>query len=105
MHPGEAMHSVRDGGSRVTGWARGTAIALAVLTLAIGLCLFDGDAHDTTGHAGALDLCLGMLAASLAVPALGRVVAVGDIAEMPLAPVHFVARAIPDPPPRLLLTR
>ena len=91
--------------SRGPAWrasSRGTAVFLALLTIAIGLCLFDSDAHDPTGHAGALDLCLGLLAAALVAPSLGCVLAVGRITDIAPAPVHRFSRTIPDPPPRLL---
>ena len=78
------------------------AVALAVLVLATGFCLFDGD-EDGHEHAG-LDLCLGMLvAATVVAPTL----------ELPLAGLATLERfavalnfalGVPAPPPKLALS-
>ena len=99
------MHAIASRGPARTAWTRGTAVFLALLTIAVGLCLFDSDAHDPTGHAGAVDLCLGLMAVALLVPSLGCVLAVGGITDITPAPVRGLSRTIPDPPPRLLPVR
>lgn len=86
-------------------WIRGMAIALALLTLATGFCLFDRDDHGTADHAAPLDLCLAMLAASLAVIPFARLLAVGRALNPPVAAEYAVARRIPEPPPRPVLFR
>jgi hypothetical protein len=61
-------------------WA--LAIAAALLTLATGSCLFDD--HGTAGHGETPNLCLGMLAASLAVLSLAPRLAIGWAVSPPL---------------------
>jgi len=77
-------------------------MAVVLLTVATGFCLFDQDDHGTAGHL-VPDLCLGMLAVSVAVMPLARVFAVGWSVNSPAVAAYVVARHIPDPPPRPLL--
>jgi hypothetical protein len=79
-------------------------IAIALLTPAIGLCLFDQDDHETAGHL-VPDPCLGMLAVSITVMPFARLLAVGWTLNAPAVEPYVVARSIPDPPPRLALSR
>ena len=79
-------------------------IAVTLLTLAAGFCLFDQDARDGAGHL-VPDLCLGMLTVSLAVAPIARLLAVGWAVVPPVALAYVVARHIPDPPPRPALSR
>lgn len=75
-------------------------IAVALLTVAAGFCLFDQDDHDGADHAVAPDLCLGMLAVSLmAIPFLLYFTA-GWTVTAPVVAAYIVALRIPDPPPR-----
>jgi hypothetical protein len=73
-------------------------IALALLVLATGLCLFDQD--DAAGHVTSPDLCLGMLAGGLAVAPLVALLAVGWALNLTVAAPLAVALHAPDPPPR-----
>lgn len=77
-------------------------LILAVLVLAIGLCVFDGDEHQD-GHAG-LDLCLSMLATSLAVTLVSRLPLTGMASADRFATLfEFLAR-VPTPPPKFALS-
>jgi hypothetical protein len=82
-------------------WVRGLVIATALLALATGFCLFDQDHDGTAGHAPLPDLCLGMLAVSLAIMPLVRPVAVGWAVNLPAVALLTVTLHIPDPPPKL----
>jgi hypothetical protein len=81
-------------------WVRGVVIAAALLVLATGFCLFDQDEHGSGGRVTPPDLCLGMLALSLAVMPLVKSLAAG----WAVSPRFVLARAfalhVPDPPPR-----
>lgn len=73
-------------------------LVLAVLVLAVGFCVFDGDGHEQ-GHAG-LDFCLGMLAVPLTLGLVSRLPLTGRaIADVPVAAVEL-ARLVPAPPPK-----
>jgi hypothetical protein len=79
-------------------------IAVVLLTVAAGFCLFDQDDQGAAGHAVS-DLCLGMLAASVTVLPFVRLLAVGWTVNPPAVAAYVVARHIPDPPPRPALFR
>ena len=73
-------------------------LILAVLVLAVGFCIFDGDEQED-GHAG-LDLCLGMLVTSLTVTLVARLPLTGSAnADHLAAVIEFWAR-VPAPPPK-----
>ena len=72
-------------------------LILVGLVLAVGFCIFDGD--DGNGHAG-LDLCLGMLVASLTVALAARLPLAGSPTAFLLAPVLDVTPHVPAPPPK-----
>jgi hypothetical protein len=75
-------------------------IAVALLALATGFCLFDQHDDHNAGHAAALDLCLSMLAVSLAAIPSVRFSITGSTVNVAVATAYIVARRIPDPPPR-----
>ena len=77
-------------------------LILAVLVLAIGFCVFDGDEHEY-GHAG-LDLCLGMLATSLAVTLVSRLPLTGMASADRLAALFEFSARVPAPPPKTTLS-
>jgi hypothetical protein len=81
-------------------WVHGLVMATALLALATGFCLFDQDHDGAAGHMAEPDLCLGMLAVSLAVMPLVRPLAVGWTVNLPVAAPHTVTLHIPDPPPK-----
>lgn len=83
---------------------RGIVIAVALLTLATGLCLFDQHDIGPDGHVPP-DLCLGMLAMSLVVMPLARLLVTGAAVIPPVDAMYAVARRIPVPPPRPVLFR
>lgn len=74
-------------------------IALTLLTLAIGFCLFDQDDHAATGHL-VPDLCLGIIAVSLMAMPFDRLVDAGWAWNAPAVAAYVVTRHMPDPPPR-----
>jgi hypothetical protein len=77
-------------------------LILAVLVLAIGFCVFDGDEHED-GHAG-LDLCLSMLATSLAVTLVSRLPLAGMASADRLAALFEFSAHVPAPPPKTALS-
>ena len=77
------------------------ALALALLTLGVGLCLFDCEGTDSDSHAARQDLCGGVLTpvgvvTLLALAAVSRVLAEPALALAPIT-LHRL-----DPPPRSL---
>ena len=76
------------------------AVALAVLVLATGFCLFDGDEDE---HAG-LDLCLGMLVATTVVAPTAELPLAGLASIERFAVALNVALGVPAPPPKLALS-
>jgi hypothetical protein len=76
-------------------------LVLAVLVLAVGFCLFDGDAdgHEHTG----LVLCLGMLVTSLTVTLVSRLPLAGSASAERLASVLAFSLRVPSPPPKTVL--
>jgi hypothetical protein len=91
------MMAARLGTSR---WIQGAVVALALLVLATGLCLFDHDDDGAAGHVTSPDLCLGMLAGGLAAAPLVALLAVGWALNLTVAAPLTVALHTPDPPPR-----
>jgi len=77
-------------------------LVLAVLVLAIGFCVFDGDEHED-GVAG-LDLCLGMLVTSLTVTLVFRLPLTGLASADRLAAVVEFSARVPAPPPKTALS-
>lgn len=88
-----------------TWWIRGVVYAATVLILATGFCLFDQHDDETAHHAIARDLCLGLLAVSLAVMSAIRLTALGWAVDRLIPAPLVVVRHIPDPPPRPALFR
>lgn len=94
------MISLRIGRLREAWWVRGATIAVALLALATGLCLFDQDEDGAAGHVTPPDLCYGTLAVSLAVMPLARLLAVGWTVNLRVAAAYAVTPRVADPPPR-----
>lgn len=90
----------RVGRLREAWWIRGAVIGVALLALATGFCLFDRDEAGAGGHVPLPDLCLLMLAVSLAVMPLARPLAVGWAVDLRVTASHAMTLRIPDPPPR-----
>ena len=79
-------------------WALETVlVGMAVLVLAVGFCVFDS--HDASDGHGVVDLCLGMIAVSLAVVLPGLPLT-GLTSAYPLAPLPSLFRHVPAPPPK-----
>ena len=76
-------------------------VALAVLTLAVGLCLFDEDGAGTDDHDISRDLCGGLLASALTVTLLA-LTALDPVLVESLRPVSAVSLRRLDPPPKSL---
>ena len=74
-------------------------VALAVLTLGVGLCLFDDDGAGTDDHDVSRDLCGGLLASGLTVTLLALTALNPVLVESP-RPVHVVTLRRLDPPPK-----
>lgn len=72
-------------------------LALAMLLVSVGFCLFDSDHED--GHPG-LDLCLGMLSASMAVTLLSGLPLTGLASPARLADLLEFSPLVPAPPPK-----
>jgi hypothetical protein len=90
--------------SMVRGWDRkALGLVLATLMLAIGFCVFHGDGHHGSDHAG-LDLCLGMLAAFATVTLACRLPLVGSAAADRLASILELSLRVPAPPPKAELS-
>ena len=82
-------------------WWSPSVLAVAVfITLGAGFCVFDADHAGNPDHAVSLDLCLGMLVASVTVIPLARLPLTGWAA--PYHPVADLSPAIttPVPPPK-----
>ena len=80
-------------------WVWAMVLGVGLLTLAAGLCLFDGDYHRGANDL-VPDICLVVVVASLAVVPLVRLLAAGWAVSRPAAAAYVVARYILDPPPR-----
>jgi hypothetical protein len=76
-------------------------LVLAVLVVAIGFCVFDGDEHGA-GHPG-LDLCLSMLATSVAVTLASRLPLTGLASADRLVALPAFSARVPAPPPKTAL--
>lgn len=76
-------------------------VALAVLTLAVGLCLFDDDGAGTDDHDISRDLCGGLLAPALTLTLLA-LIALNPVLMESLRPVSAVTLRRLDPPPKSL---
>jgi hypothetical protein len=100
----QVMPAIRRDRLREAWWVRGMVIAIVLLMLATGLCLFDQDDHATAGQL-VPDLCLGMIAVSLMAIPFARLRAVGWTLTAPAVAAYVVVRHIPDPPPRPALFR
>jgi hypothetical protein len=74
------------------------ALALVVVSVCVGLCLFDGHGHDG-GHSVAFDLCLGLALLSVAALGFTSIVIHPIVIERPLA-VRVRSFHTPDPPPK-----
>ena len=94
------MTSLRVLGLREAWWFPGAAAAVALLALATGLCLFDQDEDGAPDHVMPPDLCLGLLAASLAVMLLTGLLPAGWAVVLPFAALYEVPLYSSDPPPR-----
>jgi len=79
---------------------RALLVALALVTVAIGFCLFDGHAHGTTDNGMSSHPCCGLAIDSVAVIGLTSIL----VHPLPLDP-PYVVHAVPlhrlDPPPKL----
>lgn len=94
-----AMIPLRVGRVRESWWLRGASVAVVLLTLATGLCLFDQD-EDGASHIVLPDLCLGTLAVAITVMPLAPLLAVGWAVNLPFAGAYEVALYSSDPPPK-----
>ena len=74
-----------------------------LIALATGFCVFDADHDGTSDHALPLDLCLGMLVASLTVMLLVGLPLTGWAAPYRLLAVPAPLLHTPAPPPKSIL--
>ena len=83
---------------RIDGWGgRALLIAMAVLTLAVGLCLCD---DDEMANGMSVDLCLGLAIVSVAVVVLVVALIYPLSVDLPYM-AYAVSLHRPDPPPKL----
>lgn len=75
-------------------------LALVMLVVSVGFCLFDGDHED--GDPG-LDLCLGMLAAPMAARFISRLPLTGLARTDGFTRPHEFLPPVPAPPPKRAL--
>ena len=87
---------------RASGWFVFLALTIAV-TATVGFCLFDHDHDGSDDHGVSVDLCLGMLVASLSVVLLTGLVSYGWAVIFRLEPVPVVGLRVPAPPPKSAL--
>ena len=84
-------------------WDRKTlGLVLAVLVLAVGFCLFDGDGHHEDDHSG-VDLCLGMLPVQMTLTLVARLPLTGVAGCDRRDGVCEFTPLVPVPPPKLAL--
>lgn len=79
---------------------RAAVLGLALLALAAGLCLFDGNETGTPGHLSAPDLCSGLALFAFVATLLG-LAARGEVFLSPAAVTYRASRRRLEPPPRL----
>jgi hypothetical protein len=75
-------------------------LALAVLVLAVGFCVFDGDGHHEDEHPR-FDLCLGMLAVEMTLALVSRLPLTGRAGSDRRARILEFTPLVPAPPPKL----
>jgi hypothetical protein len=75
---------------------------MALLVLAIGCCLFDGDDHDSMDVHASLDLCLGMMTVSPPIVPTSGLPLTGLAAAYQIMPFPSFSPHVPAPPPKLL---
>jgi hypothetical protein len=75
---------------------------MVLMTIAVGLCLFDDDEHGTADSGASFDLCFGLAITSIAAVVLAFV----SMHDLPVDPPNMVD-AVPlrrlDPPPKFRL--
>lgn len=91
--------AVRDRESSVM---RAAILAMAVVVLAVGFCVFDSHDHDGMDDHASVDLCLGMLAVSLPIVVTAGLPLTGSTSADRLAPVPEFSPHVPAPPPKRL---
>jgi hypothetical protein len=75
-------------------------VAMTVVVLAVGFCVFDSHGHDAMDDNTSLDLCLAMLAVVLPVVLTAGLPLTGFTSVYPLAPVGEFSPHVPAPPPK-----
>ena len=81
---------------------RAAVFAMALLVLAVGFCLFDGDGHDAWGDHASVDLCLGLVAISLPAVLAAPLSLAGFAPAYQPALVRTFSPHVPAPPPKRL---
>jgi len=80
-------------------WTRIAVIAMALLVVATGFCLFD--VHDDKDHAVSMDLCLGLIVGPAPVVLVAPLSPAGRAAAFVSSGLPASAVRIPSPPPKL----
>lgn len=84
-------------------WMYGLILSAVLLTLGVGLCLFDGGDHGSGGgHLLSPDLCLGVLASVSVAPLVARLPLSGWAVTDRLASIPMSTLHVPAPPPKSL---
>ena len=81
---------------------RAAVLAMTLLVLAVGFCLFDGDGHDASGEHASVDLCLGLVTISLPAALAAPLPLAGRSAAYQPALVRTFSPHVPAPPPKRL---
>ena len=78
-------------------------LVLAMLVLAVGFCIFDGDGHHENDRAG-FDLCLGMLGTTMTISLVSRLPLSGLASADRFVDVLEFTPLVPAPPPKSALS-
>jgi len=98
-----SLHLTRAMDFAIRRWDRkALVLALAVLVLAVGFCVFDGDGYHGDDHSG-FDLCLGMLAVEMTLTLFSHLPLTGRAGSDRRAGILEFTPLVPAPPPKLSL--
>ena len=85
--------------------ARAIAVALSLLVVAVGLCVFDHHADGDHEHAVVVDLCLAVLGVALVMAPALTLVVLGSATGVPGPALVRIPLHVLEPPPKRLPAR